>query len=65
MTVDDTDKRDSAIEVNELLAKMPKLDRMIAEQIMEGRTYDDIAECLGIDRKTAMRRMKKYGKLSE
>jgi len=31
---------------------------------MEGHTYDEIAESLGIDRKTAIRRMKKYGSLT-
>ena len=40
---------------------MPKLDRMIAEMVMEGHSYNEIARELGIDRKTAMRRMKKYG----
>lgn len=60
LTVDEREKRDSAISVKEILDKMPKLDQMIAEQIMEGHSYDEIAKSLGIDRKTAMRRMKKY-----
>lgn len=65
LTVDESDKLDLMFEANEILSQMPKLDRMIAQMIMEGYTYEHIAKSLGIDRKTAMRRMKKYQKLKK
>ena len=60
LSVYERDSLDRKLETKQLLESMPKLDKMIAEMVMEGHTYDDIAENLGIDRKTAMRRMKKY-----
>lgn len=62
LSVDERNSVVEKIDVNSIIEKMPKLDKMIAQMIMEGHTYDEIADNLGIDRKTAMRRMKKYMK---
>ena len=50
--------------VNDILEKMPKLDRLIAEMIMAGNSYQQVAEKIGIDKKTVIRRLQKYKNIS-
>lgn len=58
-----TDERkniENKLDVNQLLDKMPKLDKMIAELIMEGKSYREIADEIGMSQVAVMKRMKKY-----
>ena len=48
------------LKVAEILDKMPKIDKMIAELIMDGKSYRQIADEIGMDKMTIQRRMKKY-----
>lgn len=61
LVVDDTQTLETKLQANELLDKMPKLDRMIAQMIMEGKSLRQISEEVGLDKMTIQRRMKKYG----
>ena len=45
---------------NELLEKMNETDRHIAESIMNGHSYDEIAKELGTNKMEISRRMRKY-----
>jgi len=60
LTVDERDSLDRKLETKQLLEKMTKLDRMIAELIMDGKSYREVADEIGIDKMTIQRRMKKY-----
>lgn len=51
---------DMHLKVAEILDKMPKIDKMIAELIMDGKSYRQIADEIGMDKTTIQRRMKKY-----
>lgn len=58
-----TDERktlETKLDVNQILDKMPKIDKMIAELIMDGKSYREIADEIGMDKMTIQRRMKKY-----
>lgn len=48
------------LKVVELLDKMPKIDKMIAELIMDGKSYREIANEVGMSQVAVMKRMKKY-----
>lgn len=48
---------------NELLEKMNETDRHIAESIMNGHSYEEIAKELGTNKMEITRRMKKYSGL--
>ena len=50
LVVDDTQALETKLQANELLDKMPKLDRMIAEMIMEGKSLRQISEEVGLDK---------------
>lgn len=61
LSVDERNTVADKIQVNELLEKMPKIDRMIAKLILKGYSYDDIVKELGFDNKMQIvRRMQKY-----
>lgn len=61
LSVDERDVVADKIQVNELLEKMSKIDRMIAELILKGYSYDDIAKELGFASKNSIvKRMQKY-----
>lgn len=63
ISIDDAHTRNLKIMVKEIYEKMPKIDQMIAKMIFEGYSYDEISKHIGIDKKTAIRHMKKYAKL--
>lgn len=48
---------------NELLEKMNETDRHIAESIMNGHSYEEIAKELGVSKMAITKRMKKYASL--
>ena len=60
LTVDERDSLDRKLETKQLLEKMTKLDRMIAELIMDGKSYRDVADEIGMSQVAVMKRMKKY-----
>ena len=45
---------------NELLEKMSETDRHIAESIMNGHSYEEIAKELGVSKMAITKRMRKY-----
>ena len=65
LAVDNRKNIENKILVNDILEKMPKLDRLIAEMIMAGNSYQQVADIIGIDKKTVMRRLEKYKKKEE
>ena len=61
-SVDERESLQDKLEVSEMMDKMPKLDKMIAEMLMEGKSYREIAEDIGLSAMACQKRMKKYGK---
>lgn len=62
LSVDERESLQDKLEVNEIMQKMPKLDKMIAEMLMEGKSYREIADEIGLSAMACQKRMKKYGK---
>lgn len=61
LTVDDREARDNKLQVSDIIEKMPRIDRMIAEMIMEGYSYREIAKELGYENQmSVVKRMRKY-----
>lgn len=60
-----TDEMDAGITAREILQKANTLDKMIMQDIMAGRSYDEIADKYGISKALITLRMKKYRRDAE
>lgn len=57
------DKVSHNIQISELLNKMPLVDKLIANMIMNGYSYEEIAKNVGLTRDGVYKRMRKYSKI--